>query len=98
MNTDVNVNLPLYSLTIGQFVDLIKNTVGMSAQKERNQADSKKFIKGVVGISKLFGVSHKTAQAWKNTWLGPACTQRARTILVDVDRAMELFNERRAEL
>lgn len=95
---ETNFQKPLYSLSVGEFVELIKDTIGKVAPKEQSRTENKSFVKGIVGISKLFGVSHKTAQEWKNTWLAPACTQRARTILVDTNKAIELFNERRAEL
>lgn len=54
----------------------------------------KRFVYGLRGISELFKVSHTTAQKYKNTFLQPAITQRGRKIIVDVDAALQLFNDK----
>lgn len=46
---------------------------------------------------KLFGVSHITAQNYKNTILKDACIQRGRKIIVNVEKAIQLFNEHRGD-
>ena len=46
---------------------------------------------------KLFGVSHVTAQNYKNTILKDACIQRDRKIIVNVEKAIQLFNEHRGD-
>ena len=48
---------------------------------------------GLHSIECEFGVSHKTAQAYKDGILAPAVSQRGRKIVVDLDYARELFNE-----
>lgn len=48
---------------------------------------------GLRGIRELFGVSHATAQHYKNTFLKPAIEQRGRKILVNVELARKLYNE-----
>jgi len=53
------------------------------------------FVYGLKGIRELFGVSTTTAQEYKNTWLKPACRQRGQKIIVDVAKALELFDEKR---
>ncbi len=78
---------PLAALTLGQFMEVLE-----SAEKKAPEQDSERhFVYGLRGIRQLFGVSHKTAQAWKNTWLAPACSQLGRVIMVDRDKAIELF-------
>lgn len=52
----------------------------------------RRYVYGLRGIRDLFNVSHTTAQRYKNTFLAPAITQRGKKIVVDADRAMELFN------
>ncbi len=79
---------PLAMMTLGQLVDVIKRAVPqVPQQKDQN------FIYGLRGIQRLFGVSHKTAQFWKNTWLAPACLQLGKTIIVDREKAIKLFEE-----
>lgn len=51
-----------------------------------------RLLYGVAGIEKHFHVCHKTAQDWKDGWLKPACKQRGRKIVVDVEYAMKLFS------
>ena len=82
-------NTPLAMLTVGQLVDIIKDV----RQNEPRQEQGDEFVYGLRGIRELFGVSHKTAQAWKNTWLAPACDQVGRTIIVDKKKALDLFKE-----
>ena len=54
---------------------------------------SGQYVYGIRGIEKLFNVSHVTAQNYKNTILKDACMQRGRKIIVDVEKAVKLFNE-----
>ena len=78
---------PLAALTLGQFMEVLT-----SVDKSTPVQDpERQFVYGLRGIQLLFGVSHKTAQAWKNTWLAPACSQLGRVIMVDRDKAIELF-------
>lgn len=78
---------PLAMMTLGQLVGVIQNA---KPEKEEARED---FVYGIRGIRDLFGVSHKTAQAYKNTFLAPACEQVGRIIIVDRKRAIELFKE-----
>ena len=80
---------PLAMMTLGQLLD------ALSERAKTVEADRHNYIYGLSGIQNLFGVSHKTAQLWKNTWLAPACMQSGRKIIIDADKAMELFKERR---
>ena len=49
------------------------------------------FVNGLKGIRELFGVSHVTAQKYKNTWLAPAVTQQGKILLTDTVMALKLF-------
>ncbi len=55
--------------------------------------DQPRYVKGLKGIRELFGVSHATAQRYKDTILKDAVSQQGRVIIVDVEKALELFNE-----
>lgn len=83
-------NAPLYSLTVGQYVEMQTALGNLSAQPQQAE---KFYIYGLRGIMQLFGVSHKTAQQYKNPFLAPACTQLGRTIIIDRDKAVSLFEE-----
>lgn len=43
-------------------------------------------------LKKLFGVSHVTAQRYKDGFLKDAVSQQGRVIITDADKAMELFH------
>lgn len=77
---------PLAMMTLGQLLSIMGKV-----QSPQEEDKSSKYIYGLRGIQTLFNVSHKTAQQYKNTWLAPACYQSGRLIMVDRDRAMQLF-------
>ena len=53
-----------------------------------------RLVYGLDGIRELFHCSHKQAQFYKDHVIQEAVNQCGRKIVVDVDRALELFNER----
>ena len=60
------------------------------------QESEKRYIYGLRGIRQLFNVSHATAQRYKDTIIKDAVLQNGRKIIIDADKAMELFNNWRA--
>ena len=87
----IEESTPLAMMTLGQLLDALELRKPASAQGE----GLKHYVYGLRGIQDLFGVSHKTAQQYKNSWLSSACMQSGRKIVVDADRAIQLFKERR---
>jgi len=81
---------PLSHLSVEQQFMLIWAARGGTPQPE-----AKVYLNGLKGIETEFGVSHKTAQAWKNTWLAPAIEQTGKVILCDKAMAHELFKQRK---
>jgi hypothetical protein len=51
------------------------------------------LVHGLKGIMWLFGVCKKTAHTYKQTWLKPACKQVGKTIVVNVEQALELYEQ-----
>ena len=91
---------PLYSLTVEEFTQLLDDRIAAALGNGKAISVNKpsgNYVYGLRGIQQLFGVSHKTAQEYKDTFLRPAVMQNGRKIVVDADYAMELFNERRAK-
>jgi len=96
---------PLYALNEEEFFqrleDHIKEAFAKYAPKlpqpqaESDTPQAKRYVYGVVGIERAFGVSHKTAQKLKDGILKPAVKQRGRKIVTDLDLAMELFDEKK---
>lgn len=95
----LNENTPLAALTIGEFKNLLEGCLEKSANADNSgqKKTTGRLVYGLHGIETLFGVSHKTAQMYKDTFLAPAVKQNGRKIVVDADLALELFNERRAK-
>ena len=63
-----------------------------SAQAQQETEPGKRYVYGLRGRRDLFNVSHPTAQKYKNTFLAPAVMQRGRKIIVDVAKAMQLYD------
>lgn len=86
---------PIAALTVGELKDLIRDFVPQAPT--RATSPSANLVYGIRGIEKLFGVSHKTAQYYKDHIIREAVMQNGRKIVVDADLALKLFNERRAK-
>lgn len=89
---------PIAALTVGQLKQLIQEQTASTQSRQENSSTPQHFVYGIRGIEKLFNVSHKTAQDYKNTFLKPAVMQCGRKIVVDADLALQLFNDRRNDL
>lgn len=90
---EVNKNTPLAALTVGQLMQLFADNNKVESIQATTMPD-KRLVYGLRGIRQLFDVSHATAQRYKDTFLQPAIMQNGRKIVVDVDKAMELFAEK----
>ena len=89
MFTTITNETPLAMLTVGQFMELVQtNQQPHVAETE----PEKVYVYGLRGIRKLFNVSHATAQRYKDTVIQDAVLQQGRKIIVDANKAMELFN------
>jgi hypothetical protein len=86
----IDYNTPASHLNAGQLFML-----GWFAKGGMPQPEAKEYLFGLKGIETEFGVSHKCAQAWKNTWLAPAIEQTGKVILCDKAMAHELFKQRK---
>lgn len=91
----------LSSLTIGEFLEMLDqhlgNTGSGSHPESARPAPTGRLVYGLRGIQDLFHCSHKQAQFYKDKIIAEAVKQNGRKIVVDADRALQLFNERRAK-
>lgn len=88
--TSISLNTPLSFLTVGDFMELLNGAEKQATKVELH--DEKKYVYGILGIRKLFSVSHATACRYKETVIKDAVMQNGRKIIVDSDKALELFN------
>ncbi len=96
---EINNSTPIAALTVGQLWELFEERYGklvfLSQANAKNPSGH--YVYGLRGIQQLFGVSHKTAQEYKDGIIKDAVRQNGRKIVVDADLALELFNERRSK-
>jgi hypothetical protein len=81
---------PIVMINVGELKEIIRKTAKNEDNKNK-KAVNKQFVYGLEGIRKLFNVSHATAQRYKNTLLKEAISQQGRKIIVDVEKALDLF-------
>ena len=81
---------PIVMLTVGQLMELLNKDKKQEAPALENSTN---YVYGLNGIKKLFSVSHATAYRYKETIIKDAVRQNGRKIIVDVNKALELFNK-----
>lgn len=86
-------NTPLAMLTVADLKEIIREN--QPEQKPTARQSSGRLVYGLKGIADLFGVSHLTAQRYKDGLIKEAVRQNGRKIVTDADYALELFNERK---
>ena len=87
---EITRNTRIIDLTIGEFEDYLKEKgFGTFAIPQKS---SGKYVYGLNGIMDLFGCSKSKAQRLKNGKIASACCQNGRSIVVDAEKAMQLFN------
>lgn len=84
---------PIASFTVADLRQLIRETTAASVTNDTRIPV--RYVYGLRGIQQLFGVSHKTAQEYKDGLIKDAVRQNGRKIIVDVDHAIELFGRRK---
>lgn len=73
-----------------QLLDTIKKALNESSQS--SSTNKKTYVYGINGLASILGCSRPTAQRIKSTGkLDSAISQTGRTIVVDVDKALELI-------
>lgn len=86
---------PLVQMTAGQLADFLKTQAPAAASAATSTPEDpgqgRRYVYGLRGIMRLFNVSNMTAQRYKNGIIKDAVTQYGRKIVVDADKALELF-------
>jgi len=95
MNTNQITNeIPIVFLTVGQFMELIKSEI--KCQTIIVPKETRHLVYGLRGIRELLGVSNVTAFRYKETILKEAVSQYGRKIIVNADKALELFKNKKS--
>lgn len=84
----------IIDLTVGQLVELLESAQGAEQQVVREVRERRKAY-GIAGIAQIFNCSMTTANRIKRSGrIDRAITQNGRIIVVDVELALELFNNK----
>jgi hypothetical protein len=83
----------LSTLTVGDLREILREE--MSGRTGEVVKSHGRLVFGLDGIRELFHCSHKQAQYYKDHIITEAVSQHGRKIVVDADKALELFNQRR---
>lgn len=87
----VDMNKPLVALTAGEFLELLM-MAQRNAQTPSGCQDAKRYEYGIAGIANIFHCSMSTANRIKASGrIDDAIRQSGRTIIIDVERAIELL-------
>ena len=101
MNIEVTRETPICQLTVGQLSDYLgSRSLPLARSSADNPAPStraSRYVYGLKGIMDLFHVSNVTAQRYKRGVIREAVYQQGRVIAVDVDKAMQLFQENKRQ-
>lgn len=87
---EITDNTPIVMLTVGQLKELIRKEIAQVEVKSES-INEKKYAYGLRGIREEFNVSHSTAQKYKDGILKDAVLQNGRKIILDIEKARELF-------
>lgn len=88
---NIDLDKPLWTLTGREFLDLMQHH--LPKEIEESKKENRHIVHGIPGIASIFNCSISTAQRIKSSGkIDKAISQFGRTIVVDVDLALELFN------
>ena len=88
---EITAETLIVQMTVGQLCDyLMQEGYIIKPHKEES---GHRFVYGIKGIMELFKVSNVTAQRYKRGIIKDAVSQRGRIIVVDAEKALQLFNE-----
>ena len=100
MTHGFDIARPLGAMTIGEFLEMFEEhlrTTNTQSMPAHTGVAQKHLVYGLRGIQELLSCSHKSAQYYKDHVIREAASQNGRKIVVDADKALELFNQRRTK-
>ena len=93
--TEELLSRPLYSLTVGEFLELQKST----QKPVIKEPEKKKYVFGIAGLATMLNCSISTAQRIKNEGtIDKAIYQTGKKIVVDVELALKLLTTSKVKL
>ena len=91
MKTNIDLNKPLWQLTVGEFLELMEQIPTVTVD---NTPKEKRLLFGIAGIAQIFNCSMTTANRIKASGkIDRAISQCGRMITIDADLALELMKK-----
>ena len=86
---------PIWQLTIGEFVAILESRLPVDKiESISKNTTNTKYVYGIAGLAKLIGCSKNYAGILKRTGIfDEAISQNGRTIIIDAELALKLFND-----
>ena len=93
----INPNTRIIDLTVGELMELLDAiNITQQEQQEQPKMPEKRLVYGIAGIAQLFNCSMTTANRIKASGrIDDAITQHGRIIVVDADKALVLFKNKK---
>jgi hypothetical protein len=97
MEAIMNMNTPLEQLTVGEFLELLRQNIRpVEPEVEVKPDTDDRYVYGIGGIARLLGCSKTQVHEYRlNKWIEPAIMQHGRKIICDRKLAIELFGKRK---
>lgn len=93
---DITPETRIIDLTVGQLIEIITKSNQVSTTPvPTEQEDGRRLVYGISGIAQIFNCSLTTANRIKSSGrIDDAIVQNGRTIVIDADLALELYNNK----
>lgn len=90
---EITSDTRIIDLTVGQLMDLFAKAQAPATQTQPKE--EKRLVYGITGIAQIFNCSMTTANRIKASGrIDDAITQHGRIIVVDANKALQLFNNK----
>lgn len=96
---EIDKNKALFQLSVGEFIDLMDSIINKSTSEKASQdtPNERRLEYGIAGIARIFNCSISTANRIKASGkIDKAISQRGRLIVIDVEKAIRLFDKTKA--
>lgn len=93
-------NKPIWQLTVGELVEILDSRKNSNEENPIKEIDlNKKYVYGLLGLAKILGCSKNHAGKLKSKGIfDEAIIQNGRKIIIDAEKAIELFKENANEM
>ena len=96
---EIDKEKALFQLSVGEFIDLMDSIIHKPNTIQEDVKQEHRLEYGIAGIARIFNCSISTANRIKASGkIDKAISQRGRLIVIDADKALQLFNDTRKKI